>query len=262
MKKIFTFLFLIFYILYSTPYRLNAREGIIVLKNGGTIKGNVIANKNGNYIVETKKWSATFLKKEIKSVKYTQKTKSNIVNSKFIQKMKNTKKNLRYEKEKNCDYDSLICFYANKYNLDPAFVKAVIKAESNFDPKNISNKGAIGLMQLMPRTANGLKINPNNIEENIEGGIRYLSYMCQQFGDIKLALAGYNAGPNAVKKYGRKIPPYEETQNYVQNVLKNYQKYKSDKQLDKQIWYFTDGRGCIYISNIPRNERYNKKMVD
>ncbi|MBI5574337.1 MAG: lytic transglycosylase domain-containing protein, partial [Elusimicrobia bacterium] len=144
--------------------------------------------------------------------------------------------------------------YADKYNLDPAFVKAVIEAESNFNPNDVSCKGAVGLMQLMPRTADGLKVNPNDVEKNIEGGTKYLNYMYEKFDDPKLALAAYNAGPNAVKKYGKKIPPYKETQNYVEKVLQNYRKHKSDKQM----WYFIDDKGCIHISDNPKDKRYKR----
>jgi len=231
-----------------------AREGIIILKNEKQVKGNITINETGNYTVETKKWSIMFSKKEIKSVKYTGKQKSDNTDKHFVQKMKNTKKAEKKEKKINYEYDPLIHFYADKYNLDPAFVKAVIEAESNFNPNDVSSKGAVGLMQLMPRTADGLKVNLNNVEENIEGGTKYLNYMHRKFGDSKLALAGYNAGPNAVQKYGKKIPPYKETQNYVENVLKNYQKHKSDKQ----VWYFVDDTGCIHISDNPKDKRYKR----
>ena len=240
--------------IFSMTTLIFAREGIIILKNGKQVKGNILTDETGNYTVETKKWSIMFSKKEIKSVKYTGQEKPDSSSDKFVQKMKNTKKTEKKEKKTNYEYDPLIYFYADKYNLDPAFVKAVIEAESNFNPNDVSCKGAVGLMQLMPRTADGLKVNPNNVEENIEGGTKYLNYMYEKFGDSKLALAGYNAGPNAVKKYGKKIPPYKETQNYVEKVLQNYQKHKSDKQ----VWYFVDDTGCIHISDNPKNKRYKR----
>ena len=240
--------------IFSLTTLISAREGIIILKNGKTVKGNIIINETGNYTVETSKWSIMFSKKEIKSVKYTGQAKPDSSNAKFVQKMKNTKKIQKKEKKTNYEYDPLIHFYADKYNLDPAFVKAVIEAESNFNPNDVSCKGAVGLMQLMPRTAAGLKVNPKDVEENIAGGTKYLNYMYDKFGDPKLALAGYNAGPNAVKKYGKKIPPYKETQNYVEKVLQNYQKHKSDKQM----WYFADEKGCIHISDNPKDKRYRR----
>jgi soluble lytic murein transglycosylase-like protein len=111
---------------------------------------------------------------------------------------------------------------ARKYDLPPNLIKSVIRAESNFQVKAVSHAGAQGLMQLMPATARELGVNnPFNIEENIDGGSRYLRKMLNSFGgDLKLALAAYNAGPEAVIKYGGKVPPYRETQQYVRRVLR------------------------------------------
>jgi soluble lytic murein transglycosylase-like protein len=109
---------------------------------------------------------------------------------------------------------------ARKFNLPTKLVKAVIKVESNFDPRAVSPKGARGLMQLMPTTAEDLGVrNSFDIRENINGGCRYLRELLDRFdGNLKLAVAAYNAGPAAVEKYGR-IPPYNETQDYVKKVL-------------------------------------------
>jgi soluble lytic murein transglycosylase-like protein len=124
-------------------------------------------------------------------------------------------------------YDQLITRTAGKYNVDPALVKAVIKTESNFNHRAVSPKGAQGLMQLMPSTAYALQVpdsfHPDN---NVEGGVKYLRYLIELFrNDLSLALAAYNAGENAVIKH-RGIPPYRETQNYVQRVLSQYQQYR------------------------------------
>ncbi len=111
---------------------------------------------------------------------------------------------------------------AQKYDLPVNLIKSVIRAESNFQVKAVSHAGAQGLMQLMPDTAEELGVkNPFNIAENIDGGSRYLRKMLDRFGgDLKLALAAYNAGPEAVIKYGGKVPPYRETQQYVNRVLR------------------------------------------
>ncbi len=111
---------------------------------------------------------------------------------------------------------------ARKYDLPPELLYGVIKAESNFQVRAVSHAGAQGLMQLMPGTAKELGVdNPFDIEQNIDGGARYLRKMLDKFGgDIKLALAAYNAGPSAVEKYGGQIPPYRETEQYVDKVLR------------------------------------------
>ena len=131
-------------------------------------------------------------------------------------------------KSNKAEIDNLIEKYSNKNGLDKDFVKALVKQESGFNPNATSKCGAMGLMQLMPATAQGLGVsNAYDIEQNIAGGTKYLKSMIDRFdGNEKLALAAYNAGPNAVNKYGG-IPPYQETQNYVKNVLKIYENYKT-----------------------------------
>lgn len=125
------------------------------------------------------------------------------------------------------EIEDLIEKYAQKNELDSDFVKAVIKQESGFNPNATSHCGAMGLMQLMPATAEGLGVvNAYDAEQNIEGGTKYLKGLMDRFDNNKsLALAAYNAGPNAVKKYGG-IPPYAETQNYVKKVLASYDNMK------------------------------------
>ena len=123
--------------------------------------------------------------------------------------------------------NDLITKYSDKNGLDEDFVKAVINQESGFNPNATSHCGAMGLMQLMPSTAQGLGVkNAYDAEQNIEGGTKYLKGLMDRFNNDKsLALAAYNAGPNAVKKYGG-IPPYAETQNYVKSVLSKYDRMK------------------------------------
>lgn len=125
-------------------------------------------------------------------------------------------------------YEAVIRKMAAKYRVDPALIKAVIKAESNFDPSAVSRKGAVGLMQLMPTTAVDFKVsNPYNPNENIEGGTRYLRYLAKIFdNDLRLVIAAYNAGENAVLKYGKSIPPYRETRDYVNRVTTYLASYR------------------------------------
>lgn len=124
--------------------------------------------------------------------------------------------------------DAAIEASAKQYGLNPKLVRAVIKEESGFQPFALSTSGAMGLMQLMPGTAQGLGVTDTyNIEQNIFGGSKYLSYQLKEFdGNTELALAAYNAGPNAVKKYDG-IPPYDQTQKYVKKVLNSYEMYKA-----------------------------------
>lgn len=128
----------------------------------------------------------------------------------------------------NHGYDSLIIREAKANRLDPALVKAVIAAESNFSPRAVSRAGALGLMQLMPQTARGLGVeDPLEAPENVSGGSRYLREMLNRYGDLSRALAAYNAGPTAVDHY-RGIPPYPETEAYVKRVLAYYRGYQGD----------------------------------
>lgn len=125
-------------------------------------------------------------------------------------------------------YNEWILEAALKYNLDTSLIKAIIHVESAFNPKAISPKGATGLMQLMPSTAaqHGVK-NIHHPKDNIFGGAQHLAQLMQHFkGDIKLVLAAYNAGQEAVEKH-KGIPPFKETINYVQRVLDYYKKYTS-----------------------------------
>lgn len=118
--------------------------------------------------------------------------------------------------------EDLIARTAYEYGVDPQLVKAIATAESDLNQDAISPVGAIGVMQLMPETAAGLGVNPYDTEENIAGGTKYLKQMLDTFdGDVPLAVAAYNAGPGAVKRYGG-IPPYSETKNYVGRVMDMY----------------------------------------
>jgi soluble lytic murein transglycosylase-like protein len=127
--------------------------------------------------------------------------------------------------------DALVNQNSGTWQVDPSLVKAIIANESGFDANATSKAGAQGLMQLMPSTAQAVGVrNSYDPAQNVAGGTRYLRGLLDRFnGDVRLAVAAYNAGPGAVEKYGD-VPPYAETQNYVQNVLGSYAKYRSVPQ--------------------------------
>ena len=124
-------------------------------------------------------------------------------------------------------FHPLIIKVANEHEIDPALIKSIIWAESSFNPRAVSEKGAVGLMQLMPSTAESLGVEDSlNPESNIDGGVRYFKKLLEKFnGDPKLALAAYNAGSRKVLQY-KGVPPFEATQYYIKKVFKYYEGYK------------------------------------
>jgi soluble lytic murein transglycosylase-like protein len=126
---------------------------------------------------------------------------------------------------RSADYDAAIERAAFAAEVHPALLRAVIVVESGFNPRAVSRRGAVGLMQLLPSTARHYgAFNAFDPEQNIHAGARYLAALITRYGEnrLELVLAAYNAGEAAVEKYGRQIPPYSETRAYVPNVLKMY----------------------------------------
>lgn len=130
----------------------------------------------------------------------------------------------------NISIEDLVARASAATGVDSSLIRGVIQTESAGNPRAESPKGAVGLMQLMPSTAAELGVDPHDPAQNVLGGARYLASLLQRYdGDEKLALAGYNAGPGAVDRYGG-IPPYKETKNYVSSVLANRKRYAEGEQ--------------------------------
>jgi hypothetical protein len=148
---------------------------------------------------------------------------------------------------------------ASRLQVDPQLVHAIIKVESEYDPKAVSRKGAMGLMQLVPETAQRFGVeNPFNPKENIEGGVSYLKHLLELYGgDLSLSLAAYNAGEGAVQRFGG-IPSFAETRDYVQKVTNIYQSGSpqsgtsaaGNKPQASPIVRYVDEQGVVHYSNV------------
>ena len=131
-------------------------------------------------------------------------------------------------------FQRIIRAAAERYGVDADLIHCVIAVESNFDPKAVSPKNARGLMQLLPQTAAQLGVKDVfDPEQNVDGGTRYLRDLLKKYSNLTLALAAYNAGPQRVDQYGRRVPPYLETMKYVQRIAKSYAKIKADAEQQK-----------------------------
>ena len=217
-----------------TLMRLNSIESNFTALQGISDKLNAVENTNVSN-VENKDFKTILdekLSKDNKEVKNLPELDKETI-SDVVEPEKKEALNLKSKidlKAQMTDIDEIVDTFSSKYNIDGDFIKAIIKQESGFNPNATSKKGAMGLMQLMPSTAKSLGvINAYNPWENVEGGVKYLKWLMDRFNnDEKLVLAAYNAGPNAVKKYGG-IPPYKETQNYVNSIMSAYNKIKEAK---------------------------------
>lgn len=157
------------------------------------------------------------------------------------------------------DVDRLVSETAQRYRVDPQLVHAIIKVESEYNPNAISNRGAIGLMQLVPATARRFGVeNPFDPQQNIEGGVTYLKYLLDTFGgDLALSLAAYNAGENSVLRTGR-IPSFAETRYYIRKVTRLYQngfsppapRAASGQGGNLPILRYVDSQGVVHFTNV------------
>ncbi len=168
-------------------------------------------------------------------------------------------------KTDNVLINKLVSKYAKKYDVDESLIHALIKVESDYDPKAISPAGAKGLMQLMDKTAKLYNVkDPFNPDENIKAGVKHLKMLIDKYNDIEKALAAYNAGETAVEKYGG-IPPYKETKRYVKKIMALYTGHdytvydtpKEKKTKHKTVIYrYYDENGRLCISNVyPKNAK-------
>ena len=229
------------------PLLASASKGKVFLNNGKTITGDLTKRDDGSCLVVVRTGSVTFDKNEIKKIVIY--SVRDVATERFVCTLKTTQ---GQKPTASCapvsPYDTLIDRSAHKNHLDPALLKAVMKAESNFNPRDQSSKGACGLMQLMPETAKILGVKDiYSPEENVAGGAKFLGAMLDQFGgDTTKALAAYNAGPIAVQHYNG-TPPYAETKNYVKNVYAYYKKYRG---IDGDLHSYTDETGCLNIYNV------------
>lgn len=159
---------------------------------------------------------------------------------------------------KSAPYLTFIQQAAKTYQVHPDLIRAIIKVESNYNSRAVSPKGARGLMQLMPATAERFGVTDIfDPEENITGGVKYLRYLYNEFGEhnLELVLAGYNAGEEAVRKYGNKIPPYRETQQYVKRVLSLYRPGSTTRTIRTSgttIYRYVGKDGVVTFTNVPK----------
>ena len=150
----------------------------------------------------------------------------------------------------NAQIHELIDGIAEQHRVDPELIRAVVQVESNFDPSAVSPKGAMGLMQLIPGTARRFGVrNAFDPRANLDGGVRYLKYLLDLFdGDLRLALAAYNAGENAVSRTGG-IPAFSETRNYLRKISLLYPLDRPPRRLFSTVERFVDSKGIVHFSN-------------
>jgi soluble lytic murein transglycosylase-like protein len=150
-------------------------------------------------------------------------------------------------------FDPIINKYASYYELDPSLIHSIIATESGFNPNAVSSKGARGLMQLMPETAERLGVkNSFDPEQNIRAGVRHFRSLMDMFNNnLDLSLAAYNAGENLVQRLGR-VPMYQETIDYVRSVTRRYKERQENvREQENRTYRYVDARGVLHLTNIP-----------
>jgi hypothetical protein len=165
------------------------------------------------------------------------------------------------ENTNDSSYIEIINSACYRHGVDPALVHALVKVESDFNPYALSRRGAMGLMQLMPQTAVDLKVrNVFSPDENIDGGVKYLRYLLDRYeGNLSLALAAYNSGETAVQKWGT-IPPFRETQDYVQRILKIYGGTGSLAGTRYTIYIGYGEDGALLLTDDPSKKNNDRKV--
>jgi len=160
------------------------------------------------------------------------------------------------------DYYDAIHNACSRHGVDPALVHAIVKVESDYNPYALSRKGAMGLMQLMPQTAIDMQVqNIFNPHENVDGGVRYLRSLIDRYeGNLTLALAAYNAGETAVKKWGT-VPPFAETKSYVERILKLYNGTGVIRAPRYTIFVGYGDDGAVFLTDDPSKQHGNKTKL-
>jgi hypothetical protein len=159
-------------------------------------------------------------------------------------------------------YLDIINSACDRHGVDPALVHAIVKVESDFNPYALSRKGAMGLMQLMPQTAVDMNVgNSFNPRDNIYAGVKYLRYLIDRYeGNLSLALAAYNSGETAVKKWGT-IPPYRETQDYVQRIMKIYGGHENVHRPQYTIYMVHGEDGALMLTDDPSKRKTSNRKT-
>jgi hypothetical protein len=236
---------LVLFIVVSCAGLSGAAPGKLFLRNGQCLMGDIRTNPDGSVWLTRREGSIAFDGSEIKRVVLV--SRRDVVNETFLTSLKITPAAPATKQGLPTPYDAIIHHESIKNNLDPALVKAIIMAESNFNPIDRSCKGACGLMQLMPRTARLLGVKDiYSPQENIGAGTRFLRDMMTTFhGSVEKAVAAYNAGPVAVQRYNR-IPPFRETQKYVKDVSRYYRSFSAPGTVNSYV----DDSGCLNLYNV------------